>query len=65
MKYIIINTKIFVIVSPKTISCHLYIRTTPLWETLVHTIQESGITREFYDALIDCDVEGAYSGNPR
>lgn len=28
-------------------------------------IQEFGITRGFYDELMDCDVEGAYSGNPR
>lgn len=47
------------------LSCHLCIRTPPLWETLVHMIQEFGITRGFYDALMDCDVEGAYSGNPR
>lgn len=28
-------------------------------------MKESGITRGFYEAFMDYDVEGAYSGNPR
>lgn len=38
--------------------CHLFIRTTPLQETLVHVTQRSGITGGFYEVLMVCDVGG-------
>lgn len=60
MKYIIINTKNVVLYHPKPSPMSpVYIRTTPLWETLVCVIQRSGTTGGFYEALMACDVEGS------